>query len=300
MPKRKLKILVIGNTGQICRSLRELNDQRIVFAGRPEIDLGDRASIKHTITALRPDLLINPAAYTQVNQAEKDADVARKINTSGARHLARITAKLGIPVIHFSTDYVFDGTKKSPYNEDDPCNPATVYGRTKLAGEQAVRDNNPKHIILRTSWVFSPFRENFVKTMVNLARKNDIIQVVNNEFGSPTYAPDLSRTAVKIALKVTDPENRNNFWGTYHATGSGVTNWADFAREIFRQSGILGGPWAKVKNIPASEYPTLASRPKYSVLDTSKLTRLLGSSQPPWKVGVEQCVSRILQEKHQE
>lgn len=285
--------LVIGKNGQLARALASLPDHgfRFVFADRTQADLTKPDSLAHAIASHRPDLVINAAAYTAVDQAETEPVKAIAVNGGGVRTLAGLCTERDIPLVHISTDYVFDGSKCGPWLEDDPVEPLGVYGRSKLVGEEAVRETAPKHLILRTAWVYSPWGHNFVRTMLRLAGDRDEINVVADQIGSPTYAPHLAQAILELAWQAKHAED---VWGTYHVTGAGQTSWADFAREIFRVSQELGGPNASVNDIATSEYPTPAKRPANSVLSGSKLACSLGHAQPSWQAGVRECVQQIL------
>jgi dTDP-4-dehydrorhamnose reductase len=292
-----VRILVTGRTGQLASSLLEAGAGRgcdIVAVGRPDLDLADRASVEAAVARLRPDVVINAAAYTGVDTAETESERAYAINATGAGHVAQACARREIPVIHISTDYVFDGTKPGPYNEDDPASPIGVYGLSKLSGEQRVIAANRSHVILRTSWLFSPFGANFVKTMLRLAGTRTEIGVVDDQVGCPTYAPHLAECVLTIAARITGEEGRRDAFGVYHAAGSGAASWCEFAREVFRCSSELGGPAATAKPIATADYPLAARRPANSRLDCSKLAREFGLALPPWSVGVRDCVVRLL------
>jgi dTDP-4-dehydrorhamnose reductase len=236
--------------------------------------------------------VVNAAAYTAVDKAESEPALAHAVNASGAEYVAKTCASHSIPIIHISTDYVFDGTKHDPYLEGDPTVPINVYGSTKLEGEQRVMRACERHLILRTAWVYSPWGTNFVKTMLRLATTRASIGVVEDQLGSPTYAPDLARILLSLAIRVLrDPAARR--WGIYHAVGKGETNWFGFAREVFRQAGEKGLPVAEVAGIAASAYPTPARRPANSRLNCDKLRLLFGLESPDWRLGVEECVARL-------
>jgi dTDP-4-dehydrorhamnose reductase len=199
---------------------------------------------------------------------------------------------MGAVLIHVSTDYVYDGTKATPYVEDDPTAPLGAYGRSKLAGEDAVRSAVRRHVILRTAWVHSPFGGNFVKTMLRLAGERPEVRVVDDQIGSPTYAPHLAEAILAIArIAVEEPERR--VWGTYHATGTGYVSWCGLAREVMRVSGAQGGPSANVVPITTADYPTPAKRPANSRLECSKLSKTFGVTLPDWQIGVSDCVMRL-------
>jgi dTDP-4-dehydrorhamnose reductase len=289
-----VKLLVTGREGQLARGLAEVAGAgvQVVAIGRPELDLADEKSVTAAVARERPDIVVNAAAYTAVDKAETEPALAHAVNALGAQHVAKACAASAIPIIHISTDYVFDGTKAGPYLEGDPTAPINVYGRTKLEGERRVAKACERHLILRTAWVHSPWGVNFVKTMLRLAATRPSIPIVCDQFGSPTYAPDLAKIVLAAAARVTaDPAGAR--WGIYHAVGSGETNWYGFAREVFKHATEQGLPAADVTSIPASEYPTPARRPANSRLNCDKLRLLLGLELPDWQAGVKDCVARL-------
>lgn len=216
------------------------------------------------------------------------------MNRDGARLLAQAAARRGIPIIHLSTDYVYDGCKLEPYVEDDPTGPASVYGRSKLEGEAAVREANPQHVILRTAWVYSPTGKNFVKTMLRLAAERDRVNVVDDQRGSPTFAQHLAVAILDVARQLGPDQRTDAPWGIYHAVGGGTTTWWGLAGEVFRRSAALGGPEAIVDPIASADYPTPAHRPANSQLDCGKLERTFGVKLPAWQDGVAACVERLV------
>jgi dTDP-4-dehydrorhamnose reductase len=292
-----MRLLIAGWQGQVARALVEAapgcHDVTACAVGRAALDICEAKSIERALAGISPTVVINSAAYTAVDKAETDVERAFALNRDGARLLAEAAAKRGIPIIHISTDYVFDGKKFDPYVEDDPTSPNTVFGRSKLEGEEAVRAANPKHIILRTSWVFSPGGRNFVKTMLAQASESARVRVVDDQRGSPTYAPHLVTIILELARLLSKP-NAVAPWGVYHAANSGTTTWRGFAEEVFKRSAALGGPVAEVDPIPSKDYPTPAPRPANSQLDCSKLERTFRMRMPSWQDGVADCVLRIL------
>jgi dTDP-4-dehydrorhamnose reductase len=290
-----MNILVTGRDGQLARSLAELAenypDLSLHFAARPECDLAVPGSAAAAIRAARPDLVISAAAYTAVDKAEQEPDLARRINAHAVGEIADSAAAIGAPLIHVSTDYVFGGTGDAPMREDEPIAPLGAYGRTKAEGEAAVRDGQGDHLILRTAWVYSPFGANFVKTMLRLARDRDEIAVVADQMGSPTNALDLADVILALASRRASGDQTG--WGqTYHATGGGQASWADFAAEIMRESGAH----TRIRPIPTSDFPTPAQRPAWSVLDGSKLKEIFGVAMPEWKDSLAPVVKRLLDE----
>jgi dTDP-4-dehydrorhamnose reductase len=289
-----VKVLVTGREGQLARGLVEAAGARVqvVTIGRPELDLADQKSVTAVVARERPDIVVNAAAYTAVDKAETEPAIAHAVNALGAEYVATACAANAIPVIQISTDYVFDGTKDGPYVEDDPAAPINVYGWTKLEGEQRVAKACERHLILRTAWVHSPWGVNFVKTMLRLATTRPNIGVVDDQKGSPTYAPHLAAMVLAIAARVAaDPAGMR--WGVYHAVGGGETTWFGFAREVFRRAAEQGLPTAEVAAIAAAAYPTPARRPANSRLNCDRLRQSLGLELPDWRVGVQDCVTRI-------
>lgn len=294
-----MRLIVIGKEGQVARALAERAPSHgvtTVHLGRPQLDLADPSGIEDLLAEAGGDLIVNAAAYTAVDQAESEPDLANAINGVGAGVLAGVAASLGVPIIHLSTDYVFDGTAERPYREaDEPC-PVGAYGSSKLLGEQAVASEVPNHAILRTAWVYSPFGRNFVKTMLRLARERDEIAVVADQHGSPTSALDIADGIIAVGRNLLARPDETTLRGIFHMTGSGFTTWAGFATEIFRQSGCFGGPVARVRPITTADYPTPAKRPANSRLDCSKLARVHGVTLPAWQTSLESCVQRLIEE----
>ena len=292
-----MKVLVIGKQGQLARALAEAAgsspELRFIFAARPELDLASRGSAGRLIREVRPDAIVNAAAYTAVDKAESEPDIAYAVNAEGAGEVAGGAGELDAPVIHVSTDYVFDGRATQPYREDAATSPVNVYGRSKLAGEEAVRAANPQHLILRTSWLFSPFGTNFLKTMLRLASERDDVRVVSDQLGSPTSAHSLAGAILNI-LGAWNGGQTTGRGGTYHLTCAGACSWAEFADEIFRASGQAGGPVARVIPIATEEYPTAAERPRYSVLDTGKFAVDFDLALPDWREDVRAVVRRLI------
>jgi dTDP-4-dehydrorhamnose reductase len=289
-----MRIYVIGARGQVARSLREAAAQRrdvVLRCGeRPEVDLLRPASIARALHEFRPDIVINPAAYTAVDKAESEPDCAFALNRDGARAVAAAAAALGVPVIHFSTDYVFDGTKDGAYVETDPVNPRSVYGKSKREGELAVAAANPRHIVLRTSWVYAPFGINFVRTMLRLAAECDSLRVVDDQTGCPTYAPDIAMAVITIAKQVMGQGWRPEFAGVTHLAGPDAVTWYAFANDIIRGAALRGGRSVSVSPIPSSDYPTLTARPANSRLSTARLASLFDVRLPPLRYSLADCL----------
>jgi dTDP-4-dehydrorhamnose reductase len=285
-----MRILLTGKTGQVGyeleRSLQGLGE--IIAVDRSQMDLANLDQVRDVIRQVKPTLIVNPAAYTAVDLAESEPDLAMRINAEAPAVMAEEAKKLGAAMIHYSTDYVFDGTKNSPYVEDDhPC-PINVYGRTKLAGEQAIQAANIKHLILRTSWVYGMHGKNFLLTMLRLAQQRDELRIVADQRGAPTW----SRTIAEItAHLVTQGRNVPVWWeeksGLYHLTAQGEITWAGFAEALIANSSLPKKPI--VMPITTEEYPTPAKRPAYSVMSCEKLMRATGLALPAWKNSLVLC-----------
>jgi dTDP-4-dehydrorhamnose reductase len=292
-----MRIIVIGQQGQVARALAERASAQgatTVLLGRPKLDLADPSGIEDILRETGGDLIVNAAAYTAVDQAEKEPELAQAINGIGPGVVAGAAAAMAIPVIHISTDYVFDGTLDRPYRESDPVNPLGVYGSSKLMGEQAVASEAEDHVILRTAWVYSPFGKNFVKTMLRLGAEREELGIVGDQVGSPTSALDIADGILGIGRKLLDNPEDRNLRGLFHMAGTGTASWAEFASEIFASSARLGGPNAKVRSITTAEYPTPAKRPANSRLDCTKLADAYGIALPPWQKSLSECVERLL------
>lgn len=253
-----MRILLIGNKGMLGSKLQNIleKNQKVFGSDLPEDDITNLDRIMQKALALYPDIIINTAAYNDVDGSEVNAGHAFAVNAQGPRNLALVCNQLNIPLVHFSTDYIFDGLASSPYQEWDSPNPQSIYGKSKLLGEEYVRDITPKHYIIRSSWLYGPNGKNFVDTMLRLAKDKNEICVVNDQTGSPTYTVDLAQAVDDI---ITEPT-----FGTYHITNSGNCTWFEFTIEIFEQAGIEG---VKVKPITTGELNRPAPRPRYSVLD---------------------------------
>jgi dTDP-4-dehydrorhamnose reductase len=293
-----MRIVVTGGShGQVSGSLLEVGPTRghqVIPVGPPQLDLaGDAEAIVEALKAARPDAIVSAAAYTAVDKAEGEPDLAFAINARGAEAVAAAARELDVPIVHISTDYVFDGSKDTPYDEGDSTAPASVYGASKLAGEHAVLEEHGNSAILRTAWVYSPFSANFVKTMLRLAGDRDEVAVVADQWGNPTSALDIASAAITVLENLassTDPELR----GLFHMTGKGEASWADFAEAVFAASAAAGGPAARVRRIPTSEYPTPARRPANSRLDSSKLAQIHGIRLPDWRTSTQVVVRRLV------
>ena len=298
-----MRIVVTGGPdGQVLLSLAERGTSAghdIVALGRPELDLtGDEEAIVRAVEQARPSIVVSAAAYTAVDKAESERDLAFAINARGAGAVAKAAERLGVPVIHISTDYVFDGSKPAPYVESDVPNPVSVYGASKLAGEEDVLAASPNSVILRTAWVYSPFNANFVKTMLRLAADRDEVGVVADQYGNPTSALDIADAILAVAANLV-ASNKPDLRGVFHMTGRGEGSWADFAEHIFAASVSAGGPRASVRRIFTADYPTPARRPANSRLDSSKLHEIHKVRLPNWQTSTDQVVRRLVAEQGQ-
>jgi dTDP-4-dehydrorhamnose reductase len=292
-----VKVLVTGRDGQLAQSLNERrNDHpelQFLFVARPDTDLSIQGSIAKAIEAARPDVVINAAAYTDVDRAEDEPELAYRINAEAAGEAARAAAEIGVPIIQLSTDYVFDGNKSEPYVEADPVNPQNVYGASKLAGEQRVRSANSRHLILRTSWVVSPFGRNFVKTIIGAAASRDVLTVVDDQRGRPTSALDLAGALVGIIDRWHGGDDVG-LGSTYHVAGSGEGSWFDLAAATMDECRRLGAPVAELRPTETSQWPTRAARPHNSVLDCSRFEQDFGFALPAWRLSLCTIVQRIV------
>ena len=293
-----LRILVTGATGQVVTALLERAppDVEVIAIGRPKLDLSDRASIDAAFDSEVADVVVNAAAYTAVDKAESEEALATRINADGAGLVARAARGLGAPIIQLSTDYVFDGLAERPYREEDPTGPVSAYGRTKLAGEEAVAAANPRHAILRTAWVYSPFGANFVKTMLRIGETRQQVRVVADQLGSPTSALDIADAIFVIAASLVARPSPEKY-GVFHLTGGGEATWAEFARSVFAEAQALGRPAVEVVPITTAEYPTPARRPLNSRLDGARLKRDYGVEAPAWRESLKAVVERLLAPK---
>lgn len=273
-------ILLLGPTGQIGFHLQdELRAFGTVTAhDRSHVDLRDPEALRNAVRDAEPDVVVNAAAYTAVDEAETDRDEARSVNAVAPQILANVTAEVGGWFVHYSTDYVFDGSKTTPYVETDRPNPINVYGKTKREGEKAVQDVGGQHLILRTSWVYSNRRDNFLRTMLRLSAEHDTLTVVDDQIGAPTSAQWIAAATTTILQRLDSRENREEASGLYHLAATGQTSWYGFAQAIFAQFGRD----VEVEPVTSDEYPTAAARPKYTVLDSTKARDTFDLSIPTW------------------
>jgi dTDP-4-dehydrorhamnose reductase len=282
-------LLVTGAAGQLATALAEAKPPAgciLATAGRRRADLTSLPSLEAVLGELDPRIVINTAAYTAVDRAERDSDAAFAVNAHGVASLAALCAARNTPLIHISTDYVFDGRKTSPYREDDTPGPLNVYGASKLAGEDALRACHPRHLILRTSWLYSASGANFFTTMLRLARERDEVAVVDDQRGSPTYAGDLARAIMVAAEGILAGEQ---LWGTYHVSANGETSWHGFAAEIFARAAARGLRTPQLKAISSAAYGAPAARPARSVLDTQRFANVFHHHMPDWREGLDSC-----------
>jgi dTDP-4-dehydrorhamnose reductase len=290
-------ILIFGKQGQLARSFQASEpgslSSQVVFVSSQEANFEQPGRLAGFLDHQGPRIVVCCAAYTQVDRAEEERDLASKINFEAPREIARWCAQNEALMIHFSTDYVFPGTGVTPWKETDPTGPVNWYGETKLQGEEAIRASGCRHLIFRTSWVVSEYGRNFIKTMLQLGRNRETLRVVSDQVGAPTYAPDLAEAVWGLILRVESGEALKS--GVYHLAGQGETNWADFARAIFEEAGKLKLELAvkNVESIPTSQYPTPAHRPLNSRLDQSKARDALGVELPVWHKSLELCLKRI-------
>lgn len=284
-------ILVTGGSGQLATALARNPDVTVV--GRPEFDFDRPETIDTAFAAANPALVVNAAAWTAVDAAETDPDGAARANRDGPARLAALCAAAGIPLIHISTDYVFDGDKGSPYVETDPTNPTGVYGATKLAGERAVLAVCPRAVVIRTAWVYSATGKNFVRTMLTLGKTRDHLRVVADQRGCPTAAGDLADIVLGVAHAAM-ASWRDDYAGVFHSGGTGETTWHGFAEAIFAEAARHGARAPSVEPITTAEFPTPAKRPADSRLDCSKLERVFGLRQPAWQASLAGVVDTLL------
>lgn len=285
-----MKVMITGAHGQLGRCLQDRlagSGHEVVAAGRAELDITSEGAVSSFVSAARPDVIINAAAYTAVDKAEAERDLAFSVNEDAVANLAKAANQIGALLVHVSTDYVFDGTSSAPYRDTDSVNPMGVYGESKLAGEKAAQQSQ-RHIIVRTAWVFSEYGNNFLKTMVRLGREKDSLSVVNDQIGTPTYAGDLA--GALIGLAELQPEH-----GVYHFNGGAECSWYEFAEAIFGVCSELSEDFfsPEVRPIPSSEFPTPAQRPAYSVLNAGKLAAV-GVDSGDWRAALVGVCRKVL------
>lgn len=293
-----MKLLVTGAGGQLATELvRQAGANQVIALAQTALDITDAAAVLKTIEKAAPDAVVNAAAYTAVDRAESEAEIAFASNRDGPAHLAAACAAHGIPLLHVSTDYVFDGAKAGAYTEQDPPGPGPlgVYGQSKAEGEAAVRAALPEHIILRTSWVFSAHGNNFVKTMLRLAGERDELRVVADQHGCPTAAGDLAATILAMLPLAVGYRGRGERWGTYHFCQPEATTWRGFAEAIIDEARAAGAQVCAQRIVPitTADYPTPARRPANSALDCAKLTSVFGIQPRPWRVSLHEVIQEL-------
>lgn len=291
-----MRILLTGINGQVGwelqRTLASLGE--VIAVDRSRLDLADGAAIRRSVDAIAPDLIVNPAAYTAVDKAETEPDLAHAINAIAPGELAQAAAARGIPLVHFSTDYVFDGRKPAAYTEADAPNPLGVYGATKLAGEQAVQRAAAPHLILRTSWVYGQRGRNFLLTMQRLLRERDSLAVVDDQFGAPTWSRLIAEATALVVARWLDRPDQTATSGIYHLSCGGRTSWHGFTAAILANLASQDGRLARLTAIPTAGYPTPAARPANSQLDCDKLAATFGVRLPDWEAALALCLEQNL------
>lgn len=290
-----MKIAVTGTMGQVVTSLIERGGaagHEVIAIGRPDLDLANPASVVRALEAAAPAVIVSAAAYTAVDKAESESNLAYAVNGAGPSAVARAAKTLGVPLIHISTDYVFDGTLDRPYVESDATGPTSVYGASKLAGEQAVLEGHDNSAVLRVAWIYSPFGSNFVKTMLRLAEDRNELGVVGDQIGNPTSALAIADGIFQVATNMVSNIN-SELRGIFHMTAQGEGSWADFAQAIFAASVARGGPSASVRHIGTAEYPTPATRPANSRLDCGLIARVHSVTLPDWRTSLDEVMDRL-------
>ncbi len=290
-----MKILLIGANGQVgSEVVQQVNNHDLLALDRNGLDISDPQAVKQVLTTSKAQIVINAAAYTAVDRAEQEPELAFAANRDGPAYLATVCAGLGLPLIHISTDYVFDGRNTKPYRENDPVSPLGIYGRSKWEGEEAVRQALPNHLILRVSWVFGVYGHNFVRTMLRLAHEREQLRVVNDQQGCPTYAGHIAAVLLQLAEQVASGAVQEADWGTYHYCGSPATTWYDFARHIVDLASEQEAlKVSEVIPITTNEFPTPATRPAHSVLDNSQLQARFGIVPGDWRQGLQTMLAQI-------
>ncbi len=294
-----MKILVIGSKGQLGHELLIQGNNsgyEILPVDLPDLDITDKTQVKNWLEKFQPSFVVNAAAYTNVDKAETEQNLAFAVNRDGPANLAEICALFEVPLIHMSTDFVFDGKKSSPYIESDPISPLSIYGISKQEGENEVRSRLKNHIILRTAWLYGVHGQNFVKTMLRLGKEKEVINVVADQFGSPTSAADLAEAILNIISKI--KRSSDIKWGAYHYCGLGITTWHKFAEEILNlASRYISIKTKNVKPISTAEYPTEAIRPPFSALDCSLIKKNFGISLKPWQDSLKTVIRQLCQKE---
>jgi dTDP-4-dehydrorhamnose reductase len=291
-----MRVLITGSQGQLAKSLVERAHNRdnieIVAVGQPELQLELSSSVHRLVTLVRPQVVVNAAAWTSVDEAEEQPEHAFRINAEAAGELAVATARIGARIIQISTDYVFDGESDRPYDEQAATNPLGVYGRSKLAGEERVRAANPNHVVVRTAWLYSPFGRNFVKTMMTAAETRDVLKVVDDQCGSPSSAAELAEGLLHM-IEDWQSEPERGVGEIFHLAGAGSVSWCGFAQAIMDECRERGLPVAEVEPISTDEWPTRAVRPRYSALNSRKFADVFSYAMPPWQESLCEVISRL-------
>jgi len=290
-----MRLIISGWHGQIARALADealsSPDVQAFAVGRPALDVRDPRSIERAFADVNPDVVINTAAYTAVDKAESEPDLAFLLNRDGARKIAEAAGRRNVPIIHLSTHYVFDGLKTTPYVETDDARPTTVYGRSKLEGEEAVRHANPQHVIIRTGWVYSTHGRNFFTRVLGSASPNEgRLDVVDDQRGNPTYAPHLAHLLLAVARHMLTAQHGDKTWGRYHVAGAGTATWFELAGQISSEMESAGRPKIDIRPISATQYTTVTRRPPNCALDNQKFEDTFSLRLPPWQKGVEEAV----------
>ncbi|MFC3607161.1 dTDP-4-dehydrorhamnose reductase [Stutzerimonas tarimensis] len=291
-----MRILVCGASGQVGHELIRrgtLRGLQVTGLSHAELDITDESGVSQAVRQLRPELIVNAAAFTQVDAAESRPEIVYAVNRDGVRYLARAAREHAVPVLHMSTDYVFSGDSATPYRESDPTSPTGVYGSSKLAGEQVLQEELEQALILRTSWVFGAHGRNFVKTMLRLGTERDVLSVVDDQVGCPTFAGGLAEVLLELASRYAASGNLR--WGLYHYSGSPTCSWFGFANEIFRQAAATGllARVPDVKPIATAQYPTPARRPAWSVLDSSLFQETFGITARDWRDDLAEVIGDL-------
>ena len=291
-----LRVLATGGGGQVGRELARRGAAAgagVAALPRAELDIADPAAIRAALDRLRPDVVVNAAAYTAVDRAESEPDAAFAANRDGAANVARACAAAGVPLVHISTDYVFDGTKDGPWTEDDAPNPLGVYGRSKLAGEAAARAAHARLVVLRTSWVYAAHGGNFARTMLRLGAERDRLRVVDDQRGAPTFAGDIADAALAVARRIAGRADAP--WGLYHYAARGETTWRGFAEAILEAAAPALGRRPVVEPIATAEYPTPAARPANSTLDCARIDAAFAPPRRCWREGLAEVLDELLE-----
>lgn len=288
------EVLVIGSRGQLASCLKEIAEAKWRFIGRLEVDICDKKQVAKIIRGLKPNLIINTSAYTAVDKAEQNIDEAYRINSEALENIALECMAYNIPLIHISTDYVFDGKKTTGYTEEDAPNPLSIYGKSKLEGEDNIRRHLKNHIIIRTSWVFSHYGTNFVKTMINLVKTSKPLKIIDDQIGCPTAAINLAHVIKQISDNIFNNEAKV-LYGTYNYSDKLPLSWYEFARQIFKiLTEKYDYPFPEVIPISSVEYNSLAARPQNSVLECSLISRNFGIKQYDWLIELENCIKKLI------